>query len=103
MKEAISDGFRQARPSEAKQLLESHSGMPVKPSWYSACTQSLITSSAVQVANYIFGNNQGGKDGEKIAMTSPVGIEEDFRSMKGGNGEKIAMTSPVTTSMDGKK
>ncbi len=36
-------------------------------------------------------------------MTSPVGIEEDFRSMKGGNGEKIAMTSPVTTSMDGKK
>ncbi|CAL5219370.1 g1190 [Coccomyxa viridis] len=56
-----------------------------------------------QVANYIFGNNQGGKDGEKIAMTSPVGIEEDFRSMKGGNGEKIAMTSPVTTSMDGKK
>lgn len=58
---------------------------------------------AEQVANYIFGNNQGGKDGGKIAMTSPVGIEENFRSMKGGNGEKIAMTSPVTTSMDGKK
>ena len=58
---------------------------------------------AAQVANYIFGNNEGGKDGEKIAMTSPVGIEEDFRSMKGGDGEKIAMTSPVTTAMDGKK
>ena len=57
----------------------------------------------MQVANYIFGNNKGGKDGEKIAMTSPVGIEEDFRSMKGGKGEKIAMTSPVSTAMDGTK
>ena len=57
----------------------------------------------MQVANYIFGNNEGGKDGEKIAMTSPVGIQEDFRSMKGGKGEKIAMTSPVTTSMDGNR
>jgi hypothetical protein len=57
----------------------------------------------MQVANYIFGNNEGGKDGEKIAMTSPVGIEEDFRSMKGGKGEKIAMTSPVSTAMDGTK
>lgn len=57
----------------------------------------------MQVANYIFGNNEGGKDGEKISMTSPVGIEEDFRSINGGSGEKIAMTSPVTTSMDGKK
>ena len=56
-----------------------------------------------QVANYIFGNNEGGKGGEKIAMTSPVGIEEDFRSMKGGKGEKIAMTSPVSTAMDGTK
>ena len=55
------------------------------------------------MANYIFGNNKGGKDGEKIAMTSPVGIEEDFRSMKGGKGEKIAMTSPVATAMDGQK
>lgn len=55
------------------------------------------------MANYIFGNNKGGKDGEKIAMTSPVGIEEDFRSMKGGRGEKIAMTSPVATAMDGQK
>ena len=55
----------------------------------------------VQVANYIFGNNEGGKGGEKIAMTLPVGIEKDFRSMKGGKGEKIAMTSPVTTALDG--
>ena len=55
------------------------------------------------MANYIFGNNKGGKDGEKIAMTSPVGIEEDFRSMKGGKGEKIVMTSPVATAMDGQK
>lgn len=55
------------------------------------------------MANYIFGNNKGGKEGEKIAMTSPVGIEEDFRSMKGGKGEKIAMTSPVATAMDGQK
>ena len=65
--------------------------------------RGLHISCAVQVANYIFGNNEGGKDGEKIAMTSPVGIQEDFRSMKGGKGEKIAMTSPVTTSMDGNK
>jgi hypothetical protein len=61
-----------------------------------------------QVANYIFGNNTGkGKDGEseQISMTSPVAIQEDFKSMKGGPGEKIAMTSPVATDMspDGSK
>ncbi len=62
----------------------------------------------MQVANYIFGNNLGkGNEGEseKISMTSPVAIQEDFRSMKGGPGEKIAMTSPVSTDMskDGSK
>lgn len=38
-------------------------------------------------------------------MTSPVTVQEDFRSMKGGDGEKIAMTSPVATDMseDGSK
>jgi hypothetical protein len=38
-------------------------------------------------------------------MTSPITIQEDFRSMKGGPGEKIAMTSPVGTDMskDGSK
>lgn len=59
-----------------------------------------------QVANYIFGNNIAkGFEGasEKVAMTSPVSSEEDFRSMKGGSGEKIAMTSPVSTDMDGAK
>ena len=43
MKEAISDGFRQACPGDAKQLSESHCGMPVEPSLYGASTQSLIT------------------------------------------------------------
>lgn len=60
----------------------------------------------MQVANYIFGNNiaKGSEEtSEKVAMTSPVSSEEDFRSMKGGSGEKIAMTSPVATDMDGAK
>jgi len=61
---------------------------------------------SAQVANYIFGNNiaKGSEEtSEKIAMTSPVSAEEDFRSMKGGPGEKIAMTSPVATDMEGTK
>lgn len=39
-------------------------------------------------------------------MTSPVVSEEQekqFRSMRGGDGEKIAMTSPVGTDMQGSK
>lgn len=70
--------------------------------WFS---QSEVQASA-QVANYIFGNNiaKGSEEtSEKIAMTSPVSAEEDFRSMKGGPGEKIAMTSPVATDMEGTK
>ena len=102
MKEAISDGFRQASPDDARQPCRLQCGM-AGPREADTVQVDAEYKEALQVANYIFGNNQGGKDGEKIAMTSPVGIEEDFRSMKGGGGEKIAMTSPVTTSMDGKK
>ena len=41
------------------------------------------------IAAYIFGKNQVS---EKIAMTSPVGIESNDQ----GKGAKIAMTAPVT-------
>jgi hypothetical protein len=82
---------------------------------------------ALQVADYIFGNNMGSEEGKaqgpekdpdvldgkkmkggkgsKIAMTSPVMIEMDQQvlageKIKGGAGEKIAMTSPVAIAGD---
>lgn len=44
------------------------------------------------LADYIFGGNDGGEGGNKIAMTAPV-LQEPAQAK---DGENIAMTAPVT-------